>query len=60
MNEPLAIIGIGCRFPGGSDSPQAFWDMLCAGTDAIREIPTDLMLETSWEAFEDAGQTLES
>jgi len=41
MNEPLAIIGIGCRFPGGSDSPQAFWDMLCAGTDAIREIPED-------------------
>jgi acyl transferase domain-containing protein/thioesterase domain-containing protein/acyl carrier protein len=41
MNEPLAIIGIGCRFPGGSDSPQAFWRMLCAGTDAIREIPPD-------------------
>jgi len=41
MNEPLAIIGIGCRFPGGSDSPQAFWDMLCAGTDAIREIPPE-------------------
>jgi acyl transferase domain-containing protein/thioesterase domain-containing protein/acyl carrier protein len=41
MNEPLAIIGIGCRFPGGSNSPQAFWEMLCAGTDAIREIPAD-------------------
>jgi acyl transferase domain-containing protein/thioesterase domain-containing protein/acyl carrier protein len=40
-NEPLAIIGIGCRFPGGASSPQAFWQMLCAGTDAIREIPTD-------------------
>ena len=41
MNEPLAIIGIGCRLPGGADSPQAFWKMLCAGTDAIREIPSD-------------------
>lgn len=41
MEEPLAIIGIGCRFPGSSNSPQAFWDMLCAGTDAIREIPAD-------------------
>jgi len=41
MNEPLAIIGIGCRFPGGADSPEAFWKMLCAGTDAIREIPSD-------------------
>jgi acyl transferase domain-containing protein/thioesterase domain-containing protein/acyl carrier protein len=112
MNEPLAIIGIGCRFPGGSNSPQSFWDMLCAGTDAIREIPPDrwsiaahydpvpgrdgksvsrwggfienidrfdpgffgisareadaidpqqrLLLEASWEAFEDAGQTLDA
>ena len=41
MNEPLAIIGIGCRLPGGADSPAAFWKMLCAGTDAIREIPPD-------------------
>jgi acyl transferase domain-containing protein/thioesterase domain-containing protein/acyl carrier protein len=41
MNEPLAIIGIGCRFPGGANSPQTFWEMLCAGTDAICEIPAD-------------------
>ncbi len=40
-NEPLAIIGIGCRFPGGADSPAAFWKMICAGTDAISEIPPD-------------------
>ena len=39
--DPIAIIGIGCRFPGDSDSPEAFWKMMCAGTDAISEIPPD-------------------
>jgi acyl transferase domain-containing protein/thioesterase domain-containing protein/acyl carrier protein len=41
MNEPLAIIGIACRLPGGADSPEQLWQMLCEGTDAIREIPPD-------------------
>jgi acyl transferase domain-containing protein/aryl carrier-like protein len=40
-HEPLAIIGIGCHFPGGATSPHAFWDLLCSGTDATREVPTD-------------------
>jgi len=37
--EPIAIIGIGCRFPGGADSPRALWDLLASGVDAISEIP---------------------
>src|SRR6185437_4506583 len=41
VREPLAIIGIGCHFPGGATSPQAFWELLCSGTDATREIPDD-------------------
>ena len=40
-NQPIAIIGIGCRFPGGASSPQAFWELLCQGTDAITEVPPD-------------------
>jgi len=40
-NEPIAIIGIGCRFPGEVSGPDGFWDLLCAGTDATREIPAD-------------------
>src|SRR5579871_1074045 len=39
--EPIAIIGIGCRFPGGATSADAFWKLMCAGTDAISEIPPD-------------------
>jgi len=41
VREPLALIGIGCHFPGGATSPQAFWELLCSGTDATREVPTD-------------------
>jgi acyl transferase domain-containing protein/acyl carrier protein len=39
--EPLAIIGMGCRFPGGASSPAAFWELLANGTDAIIEVPKD-------------------
>ena len=39
-NEPIAIIGIGCRFPGAND-PGAFWQLLRDGVDTIREVPAD-------------------
>lgn len=39
--EPIAIIGMGCRFPGGANDPDAFWQMLYNGFDAIREVPSD-------------------
>ena len=38
-NEPIAIIGLGCRFPGDADDPASFWDLLCAGVDTISEVP---------------------
>lgn len=38
--EPIAIIGLGCRFPG-ADSPEAFWQLLSNGVDMISEVPVD-------------------
>jgi myxalamid-type polyketide synthase MxaD len=38
--EAIAIIGIGCRFPGASDA-EAFWQLLREGVDAIREVPPE-------------------
>lgn len=38
---PVAIIGIGCRFPGGANSPEAYWQLLLAGRDAVTEVPRD-------------------
>ncbi len=40
-HEPIAIIGIGCRFPGGAKNPEKFWELLKSGKDAVTEIPED-------------------
>ena len=39
-DEPIAIVAVACRFPG-APNPEAFWEMLSGGVDAIREIPED-------------------
>lgn len=38
---PIAIVGIGCRYPGGVDDAASFWKLLREGRDAITEIPSD-------------------
>ncbi|MDP5218853.1 amino acid adenylation domain-containing protein [Ruegeria sp. 2205SS24-7] len=106
-DEPIAIIGMGCRFPGGANNPDAFWDILNQGFDTSCNIPPDrwniagpheaffatirghfldarpdgfdaslfglapaelaamdpqqrLLLEVAWEAFEDAGLSIDA
>ncbi|MFF4121871.1 beta-ketoacyl synthase N-terminal-like domain-containing protein, partial [Streptomyces sp. NPDC001714] len=39
--EPLAIVSMACRFPGGADTPEEFWRLLRSGTDAIGGFPDD-------------------
>ncbi|MFF7357291.1 SDR family NAD(P)-dependent oxidoreductase [Streptomyces filipinensis] len=58
-NEPIAVIGIGCRFPGGVDGPDSFWQLLSEGRDAVTEVPAE---RWSTEEFTDedpaaAGRT---
>ncbi|MBF0396790.1 MAG: SDR family NAD(P)-dependent oxidoreductase [Desulfobacterales bacterium] len=40
-NEPIAVVGIGCRFPGNVDTPDEFWRLLCNKHDALVNIPKD-------------------
>ncbi|MBJ6765277.1 type I polyketide synthase [Myxococcaceae bacterium JPH2] len=43
-HEPIAIIGMGCRFPGGVTTPEQYWRLLSEGRDAITEVPA-----TRWD-----------
>ncbi|WP_275411864.1 type I polyketide synthase, partial [Winogradskya humida] len=49
--EPIAIIGLSCRFPGGAGSPEQFWDLLANGGDAIGPFPAD----RGWDVAEVSG-----
>jgi phthiocerol/phenolphthiocerol synthesis type-I polyketide synthase A len=51
-DEPIAVVGLGCRFPGGADDdgniegPDAFWNFLSEGRSSVREVPAD-----RWDSF---------
>ena len=41
QSAPIAVIGMGCRFPGGISSPEIYWNYCQAGGDAIVEVPAN-------------------
>ena len=49
-DEPIAVIGLGCRLPGGIDGPDSLWQFLCEGRSAVCEVPPD-----RWAAFDDGS-----
>jgi phthiocerol/phenolphthiocerol synthesis type-I polyketide synthase B len=50
VDEPIAVIGLGCRFPGGISGPEALWQFLSDGRCAIGQIPPD-----RWAPFDDGS-----
>ncbi|UQA98152.1 SDR family NAD(P)-dependent oxidoreductase [Streptomyces halobius] len=51
-DEPIAIVGVGCRFPGGVVSPEGLWELVASGTDAVSGFPSDRGWDVS-ELFDD-------
>ncbi|MFF9757103.1 SDR family NAD(P)-dependent oxidoreductase [Streptomyces sp. NPDC014344] len=46
--DPVAVVGIGCRLPGGVEGPESLWRALVEGLDAVREVPADRWNADEW------------
>src|SRR5262249_13219557 len=46
--EPIAVVGIGCRFPGDARTPEAFWRLLEQGRDPVTEVPAERWDIDAW------------
>src|SRR5688572_20839860 len=48
-SEPIAIIGLACRGPGGFTDPEGYWSLLDQGRDAIRPLPARLLPDSVYD-----------
>jgi hypothetical protein len=56
--EPVAIVAVGCRFPGQADDPEGLWELLAAGGDAVSEFPADRGWDTAGSTYTCQGAFL--
>ncbi|WP_446423354.1 type I polyketide synthase [Kitasatospora purpeofusca] len=49
-SEPIAIVAMSCRFPGGVRTPEDLWELLAEGRDTVSPVPGDRGWETAWPA----------
>jgi phthiocerol/phenolphthiocerol synthesis type-I polyketide synthase D len=47
-SEPIAVVGLACRLPGGADTPAAYWQLLQDGVDAVCDVPADRWDVEAW------------
>ena len=54
-DEPIAVIGLGCRFPGDIHGPESLWQFLREGRSAVGEVPPD-----RWTSFDNVSAEVEA